>query len=70
MPGNRVFTCGRFLYVFSSRPFPDKATAEKARASLLASGVAASEIHIWNDIPTQRDVRAMRQKVARCWVVS
>jgi hypothetical protein len=30
--------------------FTDKATAEKARAALVAAGVAASRIHIWNNI--------------------
>lgn len=30
--------------------FTDKATAEKARAALVAAGVAASRVHIWNNI--------------------
>ena len=30
--------------------FTDKATAERARAALVAAGVAASRIHIWNNI--------------------
>ena len=30
--------------------FTDKATAERARAALVATGVAASRIHIWNNI--------------------
>ena len=30
--------------------FVDKATAQKARAALVATGVAASRIHIWNNI--------------------
>ena len=30
--------------------FTDKTTAERARAALVAAGVAASRIHIWNNI--------------------
>ena len=30
--------------------FTDKATAENVRAALVAAGVAASRIHIWNNI--------------------
>ena len=30
--------------------FTDKATAERARAALVTTGVAVSRIHIWNNI--------------------
>ena len=40
--------------------FVDKAAAEKARAALIAAGVAVSRVHIWNDLEGSAPFAASR----------
>ena len=40
--------------------FADKATAEKVRAALVAAGVDANRVHIWNDLDGSAPFAASR----------